>query len=82
MPEMYFDVRWPDGLTQRCCSPSTIVEDHFAPGSAYELAEFAELSRTALGIAGVGVPPMPFGQWRRVREKLGFFRTGADGSPR
>ncbi|MEV6507569.1 MSMEG_0570 family nitrogen starvation response protein [Streptomyces sp. NPDC051642] len=66
MPEMYFDVRWPDGLTQRCYSPSTIVEDYFTPGSAYELTEFVERSRTALGIAG-----------ERVREKLGFFCTGA-----
>lgn len=66
MPEMYFDVRWPDGLTQRCYSPSTIVEDYFTPGSAYELTEFVERSRTALGIAG-----------ERVREKFGFFCTGA-----
>jgi len=66
MPEMYFDVRWPDGLTQRCYSPSTIVEDYFAPGGEYELAEFVERSRTALGIAG-----------ERVREKFGFFCTGA-----
>jgi len=66
MPEMYFDVRWPDGLTQRCYSPSTIVEDYFTPGAAYELAEFVERSRTALGIAG-----------DRVRERFGFFCTGA-----
>ncbi|MEV0475302.1 MSMEG_0570 family nitrogen starvation response protein [Streptomyces prunicolor] len=66
MPEMYFDVRWPDGLTQRCYSPSTIVEDYFTPGAAYELAEFVERSRTALGIAG-----------ERVREKFGFFCAGA-----
>jgi len=63
---MYFDVRWPDGLTQRCYSPSTIVEDYFAPGGEYELAEFVERSRTALGIAG-----------ERVREKFGFYCTGA-----
>ena len=66
MPEMYFDVRWPDGLTQRCYSPSTIVEDYFTPGAEYELTEFVERSRTALGIAG-----------ERVREKFGFYCTGA-----
>ncbi|MFJ9248450.1 MSMEG_0570 family nitrogen starvation response protein [Streptomyces sp. NPDC101776] len=66
MPEMYFDVRWPDGLTQRCYSPSTIVEDYFTPGGEYELAEFVERSRTALGIAG-----------ERVKEKFGFHCTGA-----
>ena len=77
MPEMSFDVRWPDGLIQRCYSPSTTVEDYFVLGAEYELAEFVDRSRTALGIAGVGAPPMPFRQWGRVREKFGFFCTGA-----
>jgi uncharacterized repeat protein (TIGR04042 family) len=27
MPELYFHVRWPDGVTQRCYSPSTVLED-------------------------------------------------------
>ena len=66
MPETYFDVRWPDGVTQRCYSPSTVVADYFAPGTEYQLADFLERSRTALGIAG-----------ERVREKYGFFCTGA-----
>jgi uncharacterized repeat protein (TIGR04042 family) len=66
MPEMYFHVRWPDGATQRCYSPSTVVEDYFTTGTEYELADFLERSRTALGIAG-----------ERVREKFGFFCTGA-----
>jgi uncharacterized repeat protein (TIGR04042 family) len=63
---MYFDVRWPDGLTQRCYSPSVVVADYFAPGGQYALAEFVERSRTALGIAG-----------ERVREKYGFVCTSA-----
>ncbi|MFJ6392320.1 MSMEG_0570 family nitrogen starvation response protein [Streptomyces sp. NPDC091972] len=66
MPEMYFHVRWPDGQTQRCYSPSTVVEDYFVPGGQYALADFVELSRTALGIAG-----------ERVKEKFGFFCSGA-----
>ncbi|HEY8982622.1 MAG TPA: MSMEG_0570 family nitrogen starvation response protein [Streptomyces sp.] len=66
MPEMYFHVRWPDGVTQRCYSPSTIVADYFVSGGRYELADFVERSRTALGIAG-----------ERVKEKFGFFCTGA-----
>ncbi|MFJ8789380.1 MSMEG_0570 family nitrogen starvation response protein [Streptomyces sp. NPDC102462] len=68
MPEMYFDVRWPDGATQRCYSPSTVIEDYFTAGGTYELADFLERSRTALGIAG-----------ERVREKFGFHCTGASG---
>jgi uncharacterized repeat protein (TIGR04042 family) len=66
MPEMYFHVRWPDGVTQRCYSPSTVVEDYFVPGSDYELEDFVERSRTALDIAG-----------ERVKEKFGFYCTGA-----
>lgn len=66
MPEMYFHVRWPDGVTQRCYSPSTVVEDYFVPGGQYALADFVERSRTALGIAG-----------ERVKEKFGFYCTGA-----
>jgi uncharacterized repeat protein (TIGR04042 family) len=65
MPETYFQVRWPDGVTQHCYSPSTVIEDYFTPGGEYELADFVERSRTALGIAG-----------ERVREKYGFFCTG------
>ncbi|MEU3984402.1 MSMEG_0570 family nitrogen starvation response protein [Streptomyces sp. NPDC026672] len=68
MPEMYFDVRWPDGATERCYSPSTVVEDWFTAGGTYELADFVQRSRTALGIAG-----------ERVKEKYGFFCTGAAG---
>lgn len=66
MPEVFFDVRWPDGVTQRCYSPSTVIADYFAPGGEYGLDEFVSRSRTALGIAG-----------ERVREKYGFFCTGA-----
>ena len=66
MPEMYFQVRWPDGAVQRCYSPSTVVADYFSADTEYDLADFVERSRTALGIAG-----------ERVREKFGFFCTGA-----
>jgi uncharacterized repeat protein (TIGR04042 family) len=66
VPEMYFHVRWPDGAAQRCYSPSTVVADYFTAGTQYDLADFVERSRTALGIAG-----------ERVREKFGFFCTGA-----
>jgi uncharacterized repeat protein (TIGR04042 family) len=66
MPEMYFRVRWPDGETQRCYSPSTVVEDFFSPGTAYPLADFVERSRRALTIAD-----------ERVRQKYGFGCAGA-----
>ena len=66
MPEVFFDVRWPDGVTQRCYSPSTVIADYFEPGGEYGLDDFVEHCRTALGIAG-----------ERVREKYGFLCTGA-----
>jgi uncharacterized repeat protein (TIGR04042 family) len=66
VPETYFHVRWPDGATQRCYSPSTVVGDYFTAGGEYELADFVERSRTALGIAG-----------ERVKDKFGFYCTGA-----
>jgi uncharacterized repeat protein (TIGR04042 family) len=68
MPEMYFDVRWPDDTTQRCYSPSTVIEDYLTAGQQYDVADFVARSRTALTVAG-----------ERVREKFGFFCTGASG---
>ncbi|HVY14598.1 MAG TPA: MSMEG_0570 family nitrogen starvation response protein [Rhodopila sp.] len=51
MPELRFIVRWPDGSRETCYSPSTIVRDHFLPGSEYTLPEFLARSRTALTAA-------------------------------
>jgi uncharacterized repeat protein (TIGR04042 family) len=61
MPEMLFHIRWPDGVTEQCYSPSLVIKDHFEAGASYELAEFMQRSRTALTIAS-----------DRVREKYGF----------
>ncbi len=51
MPEMHFTIRWPDGLTERCYSPSLVIRDYFAPGETYALGDFLSLSRDALTIA-------------------------------
>lgn len=51
MPEMHFRVRWPDGRAEDCYSPSTIVTEHFEPGTAYPLGEFVARARTALEAA-------------------------------
>jgi len=48
MPEMWFHIRWPDGVREACYSPSTIVADAFEAGRAYPLSTFVEISRTAL----------------------------------
>lgn len=61
MPEMHFTVRWPDGSTRRCYSPSLVIKDYLAPGADYPLADFLERSRAAYGIAG-----------DRVRARYGY----------
>ncbi len=61
MPEMLFHIRWPDGTTEQCYSPSLVIKDHLAVGATYDVAEFMRRSRLALTIAS-----------DRVREKYGF----------
>ncbi|MFX8335504.1 MSMEG_0570 family nitrogen starvation response protein, partial [Acinetobacter baumannii] len=51
MPEMRFKIRWPDGSTESCYSPSLVIKDYFAPGETYALGDCVERSRTALTIA-------------------------------
>jgi len=51
MPEINFEIQWPDGTQQSCYSPSLVVKQYFNPGEIYHLTEFVEKSRTALIIA-------------------------------
>ena len=61
MPEMRFHVRWPDGATEACYSPSLVVKDHMRAGASYPLLDFLARCRIALTLAS-----------ERVREKYGF----------
>jgi uncharacterized repeat protein (TIGR04042 family) len=61
MPEMLFHIRWPDGATEQCYSPSLVIKDYLDVGATYDLAEFMRRSRIALITAS-----------DRVREKYGF----------
>jgi uncharacterized repeat protein (TIGR04042 family) len=61
VPEMHFDIAWPDGTVETCYSPSLVIREHFAQGALYPLAEFVQRSRSALGIAS-----------DRVQQKYGF----------
>ena len=61
MPEMRFRITWPDGSTESCYSPSLVINDYFAVGETYALADFLTRSRTALTIAS-----------ERVRAKYGY----------
>jgi uncharacterized repeat protein (TIGR04042 family) len=51
VPEMTFSVRWPDGRTQDCYSPSLVVHDHLEPGTRYTVDDFTARSTHALGLA-------------------------------
>ncbi|MCV7421913.1 MSMEG_0570 family nitrogen starvation response protein [Mycobacterium yunnanensis] len=66
MPEMTFDVQWPDGRVQRCYSPSLVMHDYLTSGSDYTVADFVDRSAAALQEAS-----------DRVRAKFGFACTSA-----
>lgn len=51
MPEIRFQIQWPDGSQEICYSPSLVVKDYLTANSDYDLDDFVERSRTALKIA-------------------------------
>jgi uncharacterized repeat protein (TIGR04042 family) len=51
MPEINFQIQWPDGKQDTCYSPSLIVKEYFVPQSEYTLDDFVSRSRTSLQIA-------------------------------
>lgn len=61
MPEMQFQIQWPDGSQELCYSPSLVIKKYFTPGETYDLGDFMSRSRTALQIAS-----------DRVQAKYGF----------
>jgi uncharacterized repeat protein (TIGR04042 family) len=69
MPEMTFTVRWPDGATQQCYSPSLVVHDFLADKTDYPIDDFMARSTKALNQAS-----------ERVRAKFGFACTSAAAS--
>ena len=66
MPEMTFDIRWPDGSTQSCYSPSLVVHDFLSTGQRYTVSELLDRAGAALQEAS-----------ERVRAKYGFACTSA-----
>lgn len=61
MPEIRFQIQWPDGSQETCYSPSLVIKDYFAPGESYALDDFVVRSQTALQMAS-----------QRVQAKYGF----------
>ncbi|WP_022978639.1 MSMEG_0570 family nitrogen starvation response protein [Nevskia ramosa] len=66
MPEVRFEVRWPDDSTSLCYSPSSTIRDYFNPGQPYPLKDFVRLSQAALNHAS-----------ERVRQRYGFACSSA-----
>lgn len=66
MPETHFTIRWPDGIEERCYSPSTIVFRHFEEGADYPLEDFMRRADEALSEASA-----------RVRARYGFACSSA-----
>lgn len=66
MSEMHFNVRWPDGKTERCYSPSWVIEEHLSAGQNYTVSDFVARVGEALNIAS-----------ERVRAKYGFACSSA-----
>jgi len=61
MPEINFQIQWPDGQKETCYSPSLVVKKYFEPGESYTVTEFLKRSRESLTIAS-----------DRVQAKFGF----------
>ncbi len=57
---MRFSIRWPDGKTELCYSPSLVIKDYLSVGESYPLPDFLQRTSTALRIAS-----------DRVKEKYG-----------
>ncbi|MBR0656789.1 MSMEG_0570 family nitrogen starvation response protein [Plastoroseomonas arctica] len=83
MPEMRFDITWPDGMAERCYSPSLVIKDHFAPGESYAVSDFLVRARTALREASARVEArygfpcsLALGQLARLEQRAGAFAQG------
>jgi uncharacterized repeat protein (TIGR04042 family) len=67
MPEVWFQVEWPDGSSSVCYSPSTAVESYFTTGQRYSMRSFLKTARPALEAAS-----------QRVEARYGHRCSSAD----
>jgi uncharacterized repeat protein (TIGR04042 family) len=81
MPEIRFQVEWPDGSQEACYSPSLVVKKYFTPDQSYTLDDFLDRSRTALQIASdrvkekYGMPcGLALGQLKAIETKVSQYR--------
>ncbi|MGB2924374.1 MAG: MSMEG_0570 family nitrogen starvation response protein [Limnothrix sp.] len=85
MPEVTFDIVWPDGSQEQFYSPSTVVNTYFQPGQTYTLSDFVRRSQESLNLAServrqtYGSPcALAIGQLRRIENKAADFADQAD----
>ena len=67
MPETRFTIQWPNGQTEECYSPSTVVRDFLSEGTTYALDDFLVRCQIALEKAST-----------RVEAKFGYRCSNAD----
>jgi uncharacterized repeat protein (TIGR04042 family) len=85
MPELYFRVRWPDGSSEACYSPSTVIREFFTAGETYTLTDFLARGTAGLSRASARVEQkygMPcsraLGQLARIKAICDRFADNAD----
>jgi len=76
MPEIHFQIEWPDGSCETCYSPSLIVKEYFTPNTDYQLEDFLERAKISLNIASDRVQKkygrpcgLALGQLQQIEEK-------------
>lgn len=82
MPEIRFQIEWPDGTQELCYSPSLIVKQYFSPDQSYGLDAFVQQATKALQIASdrvqarYGMPcSLALGQLQRIQAKAQTFEA-------
>ncbi|WP_423414229.1 MSMEG_0569 family flavin-dependent oxidoreductase [Hyphomicrobium sp. B1] len=85
MPETSFTLRWPDGSTENCYSPSSIVSELLTPGASYPLQEFLLRARIAMERASSRVMrkygyacAAAMGQLDRIETRVKLFEATPD----
>lgn len=83
MPEIRFEIEWPDGSREICYSPSLIVKDFFTSSQSYSLDDFVARSRTALTIASdrvqakYGMPcSLALAQLQKIEQQVVRYQQG------
>ena len=85
MPEVTFEIVWPDGSQEQFYSPSTVVKKYIESGQTYDLKDFVRRSQESLNLASdrvkqvYGSPcSLAIGQLRRIENKAVEFSAQQD----